>query len=97
MEPRHGPACRWDFLLHRGEQSWACLLLDLHMPSVNGVETLQLLRDTVSLPVLTMSGDSSPDLRRDAMRLGAVRHLNKPLDEAVLVEALLLATRGRPD
>lgn len=55
------------------------VLLDIEMPKMNGIETLERMRkDAVAVPVLflTASGDEEDVL--NAIRLGAVNYLKKP-------------------
>ncbi len=66
------------------------LLLDLRMPHVDGFQVLASLRDSVPedeyLPVLVLTGDLSPDVREQALSVGARDFLTKPFD---LTEVLL--------
>ena len=75
------------------------VLLDLHMSPVNGMQVLADLRRLSSpseyLPVVFLSGDLSPEVRRDALAAGATDFLTKPFDpeEVVLRIRGLLLTR----
>lgn len=66
------------------------VLLDLNLPHISGLELLKRLRelsvDEVFLPILVMSGDLSPEAKRDALAGGARDFLGKPFDG---IEALL--------
>lgn len=72
------------------------ILVDWHMPAGGGPEMLRQLRDnplTSSIPVVVVTSDSAPHLRREAAELGAKLFLHKPLDPdrlADLVKELLL-------
>jgi putative two-component system response regulator len=75
------------------------ILLDLHMPEVDGFAILEtvsafLHRDTY-LPVLVITADATPETKRKALQLGAKDFLTKPLDveEVVLRVRNLLETR----
>jgi two-component system, LuxR family, response regulator FixJ len=62
-----------------------CLLLDQHMPHVTGLELLRRLHlDGHRLPVALMTGSPSPQLTQQALALGAVTVLEKPLVEQAL-------------
>ncbi|GDY11999.1 type 4 fimbriae expression regulatory protein PilR [Planctomycetota bacterium] len=64
-------------------------LLDVRMPGEDGVAILKRLRsDHPELPVILVSGHGTIDTAIDAMRLGAVDFLRKPIRLADLVEAL---------
>lgn len=65
------------------------LLLDLHMPTPNGFEVLELLRPWIDgrwFPVLVLTADASPEVKHRALTNGAKDFLTKPLDR---VEVLL--------
>lgn len=76
------------------------LLLDLHMPHVDGFEILDQLSDVVEegefLPILVLTADASPETRRRALSEGATDFLLKPLDpvEVTLRVGNLLHTRN---
>ena len=75
------------------------VLLDLHMPKVDGLEILRRLRgersDEGFVPVVVLSGDQTKVARNSALVLGADDFLTKPLDrqEVVLRVRNLLRTR----
>ncbi|MDH5415441.1 MAG: response regulator [Flavobacteriaceae bacterium] len=65
------------------EESPAAILLDLHMPNVDGYEVLAQLKKhpmTSRIPVICLSGDDSSHSRERAKNLGATSFLKKPLD-----------------
>jgi CheY-like chemotaxis protein len=56
------------------------ILLDIHMPLLDGLQVLAALRDdetTDGVPVVVCSEDDSPQLMKEARRLGAVAYLVK--------------------
>jgi two-component system response regulator FixJ len=66
-----------------------CLLADLRMPDMNGVELLQKLRDIgAELPTVVITGDGDVKMAVEAMKLGAIDFVEKPFVEAVLLEAI---------
>ncbi|HEV8690338.1 MAG TPA: LuxR C-terminal-related transcriptional regulator, partial [Ideonella sp.] len=80
----------------RDRRESACLLLDVRMPQMGGLDVHDALRnDGQDLPVIYMSGHADVPLAVDAMRKGAVTLLEKPLDDAAL-EAALDAAFARP-
>lgn len=86
------------FLDFRRQDSSACLILDLNMPGLGGLEVQRLISAKAVLPVifLTGRGDISSTVR--AMKGGAVDFLTKPVDEKELVtvvERALLEDRTR--
>jgi EAL domain-containing protein (putative c-di-GMP-specific phosphodiesterase class I) len=76
------------------------LLLDLHMPSMDGVSVLAALRDALPadtfLPVVVLTADVSPGARERALAAGAKDFLTKPIDrlEVLLRVSNLLETRA---
>ena len=75
------------------------VLMDLHMPEVDGLQLLgRLPVETrgVPLPVLMLTADGSPEARREALRAGARDFVTKPFDpdEVSLRVRNLLQTRG---
>lgn len=70
----------------------ACLLTDLRMPEMSGLELLAALRDRhIRLPVVFVSGHGDVPLAVEAMRKGAANFLEKPVEDDVLVQSLKLA------
>jgi putative two-component system response regulator len=75
------------------------ILLDLHMPELNGFDVLDVLRGIVPagtyLPILILTGDDSPQARERALAAGAMDFLGKPfeLTEVLLRIRNLLQTR----
>ncbi|HXW05757.1 MAG TPA: HD domain-containing phosphohydrolase [Vicinamibacterales bacterium] len=74
------------------------VLLDLHMPHMNGLTVIdQLLQraDSSYLPILMLTGDLAPEARRDALSRGAKDFVHKPFhtDEVLLRIRTLLETR----
>lgn len=86
-------------LQHLGDLVPDLILLDLHMPGIDGFEVLERLQSTVDaddlLPRLVITADSTEGTRRAALELGAHDFLTKPINvgETALRVANLLATR----
>ncbi len=61
------------------------ILLDLHMPGMDGFAVLELLAAEISpedfLPIIVLSADAAAESRKRALSLGAKDFLNKPFDE----------------
>jgi FixJ family two-component response regulator len=69
-----------------------CLVLDVQMPGLSGVELQQILVEKKSaLPIVFLSGHSELAVGVRAMKLGAVDFLTKPFDAEVLLEAVRLS------
>src|SRR3954463_86619 len=74
------------------------ILLDLHMPHRDGLEVMDELNGmghATYLPILMLTGDMTPEARREALSRGAKDFVNKPFhaDEVLLRIRTLLETR----
>jgi two-component system sensor histidine kinase/response regulator len=75
------------------------VLVDLHMPHIDGFQVLSVIRglsqDDVFLPVVMLTADVTPEAKRRALALGVTDFLTKPVDvtEVALRVANLLRTR----
>lgn len=66
-----------------------CLITDLRMPDMNGVELLRALRATGStLPSIVISGHGDVPMAVEAMKAGALDFIEKPFEEEVLLKAI---------
>ena len=66
-----------------------CILLDIRMPGMDGLEVQAALRDKgVTLPVIIMTGHGDVSLAVQAMKAGAVDFIEKPFEKAVLLSAI---------
>ena len=62
-----------------------CLLLDVNMPEMNGLELLELLRGReVGIPVIIVTAQSDDAVRRRAQRAGAFALFEKPVDDSLI-------------
>jgi FixJ family two-component response regulator len=69
-----------------------CLLLDLQMPALNGLELQkELLRKGGVLPIVFLSGQADVPVSVQAMKLGACDFLTKPVSDDVLLAAVRAA------
>jgi two-component system response regulator FixJ len=66
-----------------------CILLDIRMPGMDGLEVQEALRSRgVTLPVIIMTGHGDVSLAVQAMKAGAVDFIEKPFEKAVLLSAI---------
>ena len=71
-----------------------CLILDLQMPEVTGLDLLETLRGMDSaLEVIFVSGRGDVPATAKAMKMGAIDFLTKPVDEEVLMGAVAAALK----
>lgn len=66
-----------------------CIMLDIRMPGMDGLEVQQELRKLgVDLPVIIMTGHGDIPLSVRAMKAGAIDFIEKPFEKAALLEAI---------
>lgn len=72
-----------------------CLVLDLHMPQMDGLEVqTRLATCASSVPIVVITGHDSPQSRERAFAQGACAYLRKPIDDRTLLDAIQLALSG---
>jgi FixJ family two-component response regulator len=73
-----------------------CLVLDVKIPGLDGLELQQRLAERTDMPIIFMTGYGDVPMTVRAMKAGAVEFLTKPFQEDVLLEAIRHAiTRSR--
>ena len=78
-------------LVQLNKQRYTLLLLDMHMPSMGGLETLRKIRQSTlhsSLPVVMVTGVSDAAEVQKAVKLGIADYIVKPLDPAQIGDRL---------
>ena len=69
-----------------------CVVLDLHMPHVNGFAVLASLEEAGSpLPVVVITGHDSAETRDRVLAGGVSAYLRKPVDDQALLDAIATA------
>ena len=77
------------------DQTW-CLLLDISMPGMSGVELqAELKHRDKSVPIVFMTGARDEAIRARVMEAGAAAYLAKPFSDTALLEALRSVTARR--
>jgi FixJ family two-component response regulator len=80
-------SCVDDFLACSDQKKNGCLLLDIRMPGMNGMELLAVLREKeIYLPVIMITGHGDVAMAVRAMKLGAFDFLAKPFNAHELLE-----------
>jgi FixJ family two-component response regulator len=79
--------------LQSGEQHHsACLIADIRMPGMSGLELQARLNDEqISIPTIFITAHGDSRMRMQALRAGAVEFLAKPFDDEVLLESVRAA------
>jgi two-component system, LuxR family, response regulator FixJ len=66
-----------------------CVITDVRMPGMNGIDLLRRLKElTVDVPVIVITGHGDVPLAVEAMKTGAVDFLEKPFDDDVLLKSV---------
>lgn len=66
-----------------------CLLLDMLMPEVDGIQVLEALKaQSITLPVIVLTADVQEWMKTQCLELGAQKFLNKPVKQEELRAAL---------
>lgn len=78
-----------EFLRDVRHAAHGCILLDIRMPEIDGLEVQRALIDRgVTMPVIIMTGHGDIGIAVRAMKAGAVDFLEKPFEKAVLLRAI---------
>jgi|GraSoi_2013_60cm_1033757.scaffolds.fasta_scaffold00865_5 FixJ family two-component response regulator len=87
-----------EFLKSGCAQGTACLILDLRLPSMNGLQLQRLLASgSRQVPIIFVSAYGSDQDKKEANEAGAVDFLHKPVAEQALVSAIrTVLLRGAP-
>lgn len=78
-----------EFLKQIGQDQPGCILLDVRMPGMDGLEVQRELNTRgVTMPVIVLTGHGDVNVAVTAMKAGALDFIEKPFEKAVLVRAL---------
>ena len=81
------------FLSSLSPQTIGCVVLDIRMPGIGGLDVLARLAEFSDLPVVMLTGHANVDLCRRAFKGGAMEFLQKPVDDDVFLDAVQAAVR----
>lgn len=82
------------FLAQLAPQTIGCVVLDIRMPGISGLDVLARLAEASDLPVVMLTGHANVDLCRRAFKGGAMEFLQKPVDDDIFLDAVQTAVRG---
>lgn len=77
-----------DYLAYKRTDSAACLILDLQMPHLSGLDLQKRLVDEESPPIIFITGRGDIPSTVQAMKAGAMEFLTKPVDPETLLPAV---------
>ena len=87
--------CAEDFLSSGMQNETGCLIADIRMPGMSGLDLqAKLNSDHHPIPTVFMTAHGDEKMRLQAMRAGAVKFLTKPFDGETLLEAIRVALEG---
>lgn len=87
-----------EFMQRLNPRDFGCLILDIRMPGMTGLELQsELHKRRIRLPIIFLTGHGDVPLAVRAMKAGAVDFIQKPLDEHRLVMAVMNALRTNAD
>jgi FixJ family two-component response regulator len=71
----------------------SCLVLDVSLPGLNGLELQERVKERPDMPIIFITGHGDVHMTVQAMKAGAVEFLTKPFDEEALLNAIRLALK----
>ena len=78
-----------EFLMSGRAEETTCLILDLRMPGMNGLQLQRrLAEDSNPVPIVFVTAHSSAEEERQALLAGATQFLQKPISKEVLLLAI---------
>jgi two-component system response regulator FixJ len=85
-----------NFLAQADDIADGCIITDVRMPEMNGLELVRRLNERGStMPVIVITGHGDVPLAVEAMKAGVVDFLEKPFDDEVLLRAVSAALDAR--
>ena len=77
------------FLDEVRNEGYACILVDMTMPRMNGMELIARLKEKgIKIPVIALSARDDDEIRQNAKDLGVRFFLRKPVDDQALIDAI---------
>ena len=90
--PARGFASAEEFLRSGKQHETACLITDIRMPGMSGLELqAQLNAERCRIPIIFITAHGDEKMRLQARREGAVEFLSKPFDNEVLLDGVRAA------
>jgi len=90
--PVQGFASAEEFLKSGKKRVTACLIVDIRMPGMSGLELQENLNaEGCRIPIIFITAHGDEKMRAQALRAGAVEFLTKPFDDEILIESVRAA------
>jgi FixJ family two-component response regulator len=81
-----------EFLAHKRSSDTSCLILDVRLPGVSGLEfQSELAKANAQIPIIFITGHGDIPMTVKAMKAGAVEFLTKPFRDQDLLDAIQVA------
>ena len=77
-----------EFLSHPAAAVPSCLVLDVRLPGLNGLELQNQLGERTEMPIIFITGHGDVPMTVRAMKAGAIEFLTKPFNDEVLLDAI---------
>jgi FixJ family two-component response regulator len=77
-----------EFLSRASSTVPSCLVLDVTLPGLNGLELQQRLAERTAMPIIFITGYGDIPMSVRAMKAGAIEFLTKPLNDGLLLNAI---------
>lgn len=77
-----------EFLARPRVRTASCLILDVSLPDLNGLDLQKLVLDRTDMPIIFITGHGDIPMTVQAMKAGAVEFLTKPFDDDLLLSAI---------
>lgn len=78
-----------EFIENPGKHDAGCLLLDVHLPGMDGLELYEYLKKRqIFVPVIIMTGYGDIEMAVKAMKKGVIDFIEKPFDNKLLLESV---------
>lgn len=96
--PAHTYASALDFLEVAEQLANGCIVTDVRMPEMSGLELVRRLKERgVALPVVVITGHGDVPLAVEAMRAGVIDFIEKPFDDEVLLRSIRMALDAKAE
>jgi FixJ family two-component response regulator len=76
------------FLARSSMSAPSCLILDVHLPDLNGLDVQQRITGETSTPIIFITGYGDVPTSVKAMKAGAAEFLTKPFDDTIMIAAI---------
>ena len=77
-----------EFLSRPRTPASSCLVLDVSLPDLNGLDLQKRIADRIDMPIIFITGRGDIPMSVKAMKAGAVEFLTKPFDDETLLKAI---------